>query len=237
MATPLKCLAEGKGIFHENALPILDNSQLHLLVELGQPQPQVLLVIELRDVLEEREFLREMMTEKRQHEALKKEVEDKRRFKEHVRLETARHAKSTKAELMALLERQFMMCREEVRREEFRSPASCNPRRRAQNWDDELDNEDLDDEIRRLLSLRERGHKGKATATADGVRFRQPTFDNQDGSVDENRTRAETSRDGEERTRPKIPAGSGPEGLLQFVLDQRQELSTMKPEQLKRILH
>ncbi|GBG66633.1 hypothetical protein CBR_g66769 [Chara braunii] len=62
--------------------------------------------------------------------------------------------------------------------------------------------------------------------------FRQPIFHKDDGSV-VNTPRAESSRKAEERQRTKIPAGSGPKGVLVYVLQQRRLLTGKNKEQLK----
>ncbi|GBG80443.1 hypothetical protein CBR_g30907 [Chara braunii] len=182
---------------------------------------------------EERQFLREMMLEKKQVDALRKEQEDKRRFEDQVRIETARHAEATKAELMALLGKQFLTCKEEARREDIRTPAAYTPRQRDDRWEEDVDKEveDLADEIRRLSALRDRKRRGK-TPMPEGGRFRQPAFGTPTGN---NRDRGESSHQDEECSKTKKAAGSGRDGLLQFILDQRKELSSMKPEELKRI--
>ncbi|GBG60149.1 hypothetical protein CBR_g3392 [Chara braunii] len=87
--------------------------------------------------------------------------------------------------------------------------------------------DDIDDEIRRLYTLHEKRRRGK-TPLAEVAAFRRPTFD-MDGSVDDNaRTRAECSRQANER-RKKVPAGGGPDGILHFILNQRRTLEVGRP--------
>ncbi|GBG64437.1 hypothetical protein CBR_g44322 [Chara braunii] len=240
MGTPLKCFTCGGEGHFSRECP--SNARGHNTATgnangvVAPTAPRFWAPRRVPDDTEERQFLREMMLETKQLDALRKEQEDKRRFEDQVRIETARHAEATKAELMALLGKQFLSCKEEARREEIRTPVGFTPRRRDARWEEELDREveDLDDEIRRLSALRDRKRRGKAPVS-DGVRFRQPSFGIPSGSVENNRCRVESSDQGEVHTKTKIAAGSGPEGLIQFVLDQRKELSSMKPEELKRI--
>ncbi|GBG90239.1 hypothetical protein CBR_g50418 [Chara braunii] len=163
--------------------------------------------------LEEKEFIRTLLQERKQQEALKKEMEDRQHIQERLKVETARHGEATKAELLALLGRQFIVNRDEARREEIRLTRTPPSSRRREVRDDDVGEvDDIDDEIRRLYTLREKWRRGK-TPLLGGVAFRQPTF-NMDGSVaDDARTRAECSRQAEDRRR-KVPAGGGPDGLL-----------------------
>ncbi|GBG67298.1 hypothetical protein CBR_g437 [Chara braunii] len=173
------------------------------------------------------------MQERKEQERLQKEVEERKRFQDQVRAETEWHAEATKAELMAIFGSQFLICREEARREQQRTPILVTPRRKETRWDDDMDRdiEDIDDEIQRLSALKERKRSGK-TPVRDDARMRQPAFDQ---AKENDCFRAESSRRGEEKNGTKIPAGSGPEGLLHYVLEQRAELVALKSEALRKI--
>ncbi|GBG72051.1 hypothetical protein CBR_g10985 [Chara braunii] len=191
------------------------------------------------DDQEEKEFLRELVNERREEKARKKELEDQKRFDERLRIEMAKFYEATKAEVMAAVGRQYLTANEEARREEQRRGWSPPPRRREDfrsRDESDMDVDDLEAEIRRLAALRDRKRKGKEAVRPEG-NFRQPSFmanEGTDGSKRE-REKGEFSSQGGERRKKKIPAGLGPEGLLQFVLDQKRELSGLKQDELKRI--
>ncbi|GBG59816.1 hypothetical protein CBR_g54918 [Chara braunii] len=188
----------------------------------------------------EKEFLRELITERKEEKARKRELEEQRRFDERLKVEMAEYAEATKADVMAAVGRQYLGQKEEVRREEVRwveqrRAQSPPPRQRKEYVDrDEVDMEvdDLDEEIHRLSALREKRRKGKEPVRPG---FRQPLFSAPAGDVNSTPGRAGCSRRPEDETRTKIPAGCGPEGLLDFVLEQKKKLSAMRQDELKRI--
>ncbi|GBG61891.1 hypothetical protein CBR_g23841 [Chara braunii] len=153
---------------------------------------------------------------------------------DRLKAETARRAEATKAELLALLGRQFIANRDDARREEARMMRRPQSSRRRETRDEELGEvDDIDDEIRRLYTLREKRKCGK-TPMAEWAAFRQTAF-NMDGSVaDDARTRAECSMQAEDR-RKKVPAGGGPDGILHYILEQRRTLEGLRQDQLKKI--
>ncbi|GBG63762.1 hypothetical protein CBR_g39306 [Chara braunii] len=183
---------------------------------------------------EEEEFLRELINERKEERAKGKELEDQRRFDERLRTEVAKYTEATKAEVMAEIGRQYRGHREDLRREEQIRGWSSPPARRGLHMGcDEVDlgTDDLDEEIRRLSTLREKRRKGKEPVGTR--RFRQPAFSEPGDDGDGTPARAETSRRAEARARTKIPAGSGADGFLQFILDQKKELKTMRIDELK----
>ncbi|GBG76048.1 hypothetical protein CBR_g21288 [Chara braunii] len=190
---------------------------------------------------EEKGFLRELITERKEEKARKRELKEQKRFDERLRVELAKYAEATKADVMAAVGRQYLgqkeeVRREEVRREEQRRGWSPPPRRRrefVERDEGDMEVDDLDEEIRRLSALREKRRKGKEPNWLGG-NFRQPLFSAPNGGED-TPLRAECSWCPEGVARTKIPAGSGPERLMEYVLEQKKRLSAMHQDELKRI--
>ncbi|GBG77855.1 hypothetical protein CBR_g25786 [Chara braunii] len=161
-------------------------------------------------------------------------MKDQERIQEQLKAETARDAEATKAELPALLGRQLIANRDDARREEARMMSTPPSSRRREARDDELGEvDDINEEIRRLYTLREKRPRGK-TSVADGAGFRQPTFDTDSSTVDDAHTRAECSRQAEDRRR-KVSDGGGPDGILHYIIEQRRALEGLRHDQLKKI--
>ncbi|GBG68629.1 hypothetical protein CBR_g3170 [Chara braunii] len=149
----------------------------------------------------------------------------------------AKYAEATKAEVMAAVGRQYLDQKDEVRREESRRGRSPPPRRRrdyADRGEGDMEVDDLDEEIRRLMALREKRRRGKEPLCPGPV-LREPSFSSPAGGLDDIPMRAESSRQAEARGKTKIPTGCGPEGLMEFVLEQKMLLSAMRQDELKHI--
>ncbi|GBG69839.1 hypothetical protein CBR_g4667 [Chara braunii] len=191
-------------------------------------------------------------TEEREEQTRRKEQEEKKKMDELIRQEIERNTEAMEVRVMSKLGRQYLVTREEARREEIsspvfrssnfgtrrevsRSPAFRQPtlstREREYGEFEDCGIEDIEDEIAKLYELREKKRKGKEPLQASKKVFRQPDFQRDDGSV-LNTPRPESSRMGEERGRTKIPAGSGPEGVLAYVLQQRRLLTSKCKAQL-----
>ncbi|GBG67708.1 hypothetical protein CBR_g836 [Chara braunii] len=188
---------------------------------------------------EEKEFIRQMIAEKREEQARRKEFEEKRKFDEMIRQEIERNSEAMEARVILKIGRQYLTAKEEARREESRCLGERTPRplQRARVVDDFADKgiEDIEDEIAKLYELWEKKRKAKQPCTPPVRRsFRQPNFNSQ-GSVDSEKPGGESSRMGETRGRSKVAAGSGPEGILTFILAQRRLLTPKTKDQLKAI--
>ncbi|GBG84658.1 hypothetical protein CBR_g39034 [Chara braunii] len=188
---------------------------------------------------EEKEFRRQLIQEKREEQTRRRELEERRKMDELTRQEIERNSEAMEARLMSKIDRQYLATREEVRRESVRAPLPRTPlgtpRERAVCDYEDKGIEDIEDEIAKLYELREKKRKdrGKEPAPAPRRSFRQPVFHHNDGSVQD--SPPESSKMGEERQRTKIPSGSGPEGVLAYVLQQRRLLTGKNKEQLKAI--
>ncbi|GBG60913.1 hypothetical protein CBR_g16034 [Chara braunii] len=126
---------------------------------------------------EEREFLKQLIQEKREEQARRRELDEQIRFDEKLRSEMARYAEATKAEIMAAVGRQYLGQGDEARREELKR-GWCTPPLRKDDHRLEEDLGDVDDidlEIRRLELLREKRRRGKEPVRG-GINFRQPSF-------------------------------------------------------------
>ncbi|GBG72358.1 hypothetical protein CBR_g11936 [Chara braunii] len=160
-------------------------------------------------------------------------MEERRIMDEKIRLEIERNAEALEARVMSKIGRQYLVARDEARREEIKTPVTRTPMRveREEDFGDYANKglEEIDDEIAKLYELRERKRKGKEFADINRRPFKQPVF----RQCGEEEMPAESSRMGEERTRTKITAGSGPEGVLAYVQAQRKILMTKNKDQLK----
>ncbi|GBG63761.1 hypothetical protein CBR_g39305 [Chara braunii] len=235
MGTPVKCFnCNGDGHFAREC-PSTKNQNGNGSSASAPTTPRFWTPRRNPEDAEEREFLRQIIQEKREEQARKRELDEQRKFDEKLKLEMARYVEATKAEVMATVGRQYLGQKDEARREELKRGWSPPPRRKEDyRMEEELGDEDeIDLEIRRLELLREKRRRGKE-AVRGGVNFRQPSFSAGPGSVDDPAIRGECSRDAAERRR-KVPAGTGADGLLQYVLDQKRELSALKIDELKRI--
>ncbi|GBG72345.1 hypothetical protein CBR_g11923 [Chara braunii] len=108
---------------------------------------------------EEREFLRQMIQEKREEQARKRDLDEQMEFNEKLKSKMARYAEATKVEVMAAVGRQYLGTR---RRLSVRNIKGVGLR-----LDEEVRDIDyIDLEIRRLELLREKKWKGKEVARA-----------------------------------------------------------------------
>ncbi|GBG74838.1 hypothetical protein CBR_g19350 [Chara braunii] len=188
---------------------------------------------------EEREFLRQMISKKEEEQLRRRELEDRKKMDEMIRQEIERNSEALEARVMSKIGRQYLAAREEARNEECRARILRTPRTvpRDRVLDDYADKglEDIEDEIAKLYELRERKRKGKMPLEGEARRpFRQPVF-GREGSTDDAPGHVESSRRGEGRAKTKIAAGSGPEGILAYVVAQRRLLTPKTKEQLKTI--
>ncbi|GBG75086.1 hypothetical protein CBR_g19599 [Chara braunii] len=191
------------------------------------------------DDSEEKEFLRQLIAEKKEEQARRKEVEEKRRFDEMIRQEIERNSEAMEARVMSKIGRHYLAAKDEARWEETRCHIDRTPRpsQRQRVADDftDKDIEEIENEIAKLYELREKKRKVKHSCTTPVRRsFRQPDFNCQ-GSVDNERPGGESSRMGELRGRSKVAAGSGPDGILTYILAQRRLLTPKTKDQLKAI--
>ncbi|GBG62711.1 hypothetical protein CBR_g31728 [Chara braunii] len=160
---------------------------------------------------------------------------------ELIRQEIEWDTEALEARVMTKIGRQYLVTREEARREEGRSPAyrpAFTPVREKFNVRHGVDYEDrgledIEDEIAKLYEIRERKRRGKEPVHAARRPFHQPVFNKDDGSVVNNNLRPESSEMGTERARTKIPTGSEPEGILNYVMEQRRLLTGKNKDQLK----
>ncbi|GBG77392.1 hypothetical protein CBR_g23723 [Chara braunii] len=157
---------------------------------------------------------------------------------ELIRQEIEQNAEALEPRVMMKIGRQYLVTREEARWEEGRAPAckaSVTPLREGERCAKFEDRgiEDIEDEIAKLYEIREKKRRGKEPVQATRRPFRQPVFHQDDGSVDN--LRPESSEMGAERDRTKILVGSGPEGILNYVLQQRRLLTGKNKDQLKAI--
>ncbi|GBG60763.1 hypothetical protein CBR_g12501 [Chara braunii] len=194
-----------------------------------------------QDDNEECEFSRQLIQKKREEQAHKREIDEKRKMDELIKQEIERNSEALEARVLSKIGRQYLVSREEARREEARSPVCRTPgvvirEREREVYDYENRGiEDIEDEIAKLYEIREmKKRKGKEPASVGRRPFRQPVFQRDDGLVVDT-PRAESSRRAEERQRTKIPAGSGPEGILVYVLQHHRLLTGKNKEQLKAI--
>ncbi|GBG86333.1 hypothetical protein CBR_g41326 [Chara braunii] len=79
---------------------------------------------------EEREFLRQIIQEKKDEQARKRELDEQRKFDDILKAEMARYAEATKVEVMATVGRQYLGQKDEARREELKRGWSPPPRRK-----------------------------------------------------------------------------------------------------------
>ncbi|GBG76798.1 hypothetical protein CBR_g23013 [Chara braunii] len=183
---------------------------------------------------EEREFLRQLIAEKKEEQARKRDLEERRKMDEMIRMEIERNSEALEPRVMSKIGRQYLMARDEVRREEVNSPFVRTSARKC--TDGEVVGysckglEEIEDKTAKLHEIRERKRKGKALSGAARRPFRQPIFQ-QDDDV----AAAESSHMGEERRKTKVAVGSGPEGVLAYVQAQRKLLMTKNKDQLKAI--
>ncbi|GBG76614.1 hypothetical protein CBR_g22829 [Chara braunii] len=108
---------------------------------------------------EEKEFLRELITKWKEEEARRRELEEQERFDEKLRTEMAKYSAATKAEVMAVIGRQYLGHRDDIHREEMRRGWSPPSRRREDflgREEAETDTDDLDVENRRLTAMRDK---------------------------------------------------------------------------------
>ncbi|GBG91701.1 hypothetical protein CBR_g53515 [Chara braunii] len=187
---------------------------------------------------EEKDFLRQLIQEKREEQNRRKEFEDKRKMDELIRMEIERNSEAMEARVLSKIGRQYPVNHEEARWEELRSPAhrpAFTPIRERDDVDiDDRGIKDIEDEIAKLYEVRERQRRGKEVVQRPIRPFRQPLFQKEDVPV-VNNPRPESSRMGEDRARSKIPTGSGPEGVLNYVLQQRLLLTGKNKNQFKAI--
>ncbi|GBG89338.1 hypothetical protein CBR_g49048 [Chara braunii] len=184
---------------------------------------------------EEKEFLHQLIQEKREEQAKRREFEEKRKMNEMIRLEIERNSEAVEARVMSKIGRQLLEAREEARREEVRFTRTPVPVYRDTGVKEYTDKglEEIEDEIAKLYELREKKRKGKIPLE-EGSRkpFRQPNFQRE---ASDDYEAGESSRMAEERSCTKVCAGSGPEGVLAFVLAQHRILTPKSKEQLKHV--
>ncbi|GBG82925.1 hypothetical protein CBR_g36452 [Chara braunii] len=186
---------------------------------------------------EEREFLRQLIQEKRQEQARRRDLDEKRKMDELIKQEIERNSEALEARVLSKIGRQYLVSREEARRQELHTPSNRTPgvviREREIKDYENRGVENIEDEIAMLYEIREeKRRKGKEAMTGGRRPFRQPVFHRGDGSGYDT-PRAESSKMTEDRPRTKIPADSGPEGVLNYVLQQRRLLTGKNKDQLK----
>ncbi|GBG70144.1 hypothetical protein CBR_g6275 [Chara braunii] len=155
MGTPVKCFnCNGDGHFAREC-PSTKNQNGNENSASAPSTPQFWTPRRNPEETEEREFIKQMIQEKREEQARRRELEEQRRFDEKLRAEMARYAEATKAEVMAVVTRQYLGQRDEARREELKRGWSPPPRRRDDHRveEDLGDVDDIDLEIRRLELL------------------------------------------------------------------------------------
>ncbi|GBG76469.1 hypothetical protein CBR_g22217 [Chara braunii] len=184
---------------------------------------------------EEREFLRQMIQEKKEEQARRKELEEKQKMDEIIRQEIERKLEALEARVMSKFGRQYLAAKEEARKEEVRMVGTRSPTRhvpQSVHVNPDYSNmgiEDIEVEIAKLYEVQERKRKGKGPLEP-GLRrqFRQPVFQRDIPTIHDPLVAGESSRMGEERGCTKVPAGSGPEGILAYILEQRKVLAAKK---------
>ncbi|GBG87796.1 hypothetical protein CBR_g45952 [Chara braunii] len=175
MGTPMKCLnCNGDGHFARECPSARGNQSASGNSAAAPSTPRFWTPRQTAEDNEEREFLRQIVQEKKDEQTRKRELDDQRKFDERLKAEMARYAEATKAEVMAAVGRQYLGQKDEARREELKRGWSPPPRRREDfRLDDDLrDDEDIDLEIHRLELLREKRRRGKE-AVRGGVNFRR----------------------------------------------------------------
>ncbi|GBG93313.1 hypothetical protein CBR_g64078 [Chara braunii] len=174
---------------------------------------------------EENEFLRQLIQEKREEQAKKREFEEKRKMDEIIRLEIERNSEAVEARVMSKIGRRFLEAWEEARRDEVRVTRTPVRVYRDTGVKEYADKglEEIKDEIAKLYEWREKKEKGKIPLE-EGMQkpFRQPNFQRE---ATDDFEAGESSRMAEEQSRTKVCAGNGPEGVLAFVQAQRRILT------------
>ncbi|GBG93290.1 hypothetical protein CBR_g63156 [Chara braunii] len=98
---------------------------------------------------EEKEFLRQLIQEKRKEQAKKREFEEKRKMDEMIRLEIERNSEAVETRVLSKIGRQFLEAREEVRRDEVRVTRTPVPVYRHTGFKEYADKglEEIEDEM------------------------------------------------------------------------------------------
>ncbi|GBG88947.1 hypothetical protein CBR_g48557 [Chara braunii] len=186
---------------------------------------------------EKKDFLRQLINEKKEKHTRKWEMNERKKMDEMIRQEIERNSAALEARVMTRIGRQYLVSRDEARREELRSPVvrTLASAYKGKDYGDYSDKglKEIEDEIAMLYELREKKRKGKMTMDGSQRGFQRPLFRSDKGSLDDLPASGETSKQGEGRGRTKVAAGSGTEGVLTFVLAQRKLLMVKNKDQLK----